>query len=171
MGARFLGVTASWGVVAAPDTASAQGRIWLGYDQEEGEAPDLRARAVSGGREARGGSAAYGAGPAPCWAARGWPLRCAREKGCAGLAQRKKNQRPTRPAGGQSRVGQKQGNEMKKRKFISFHFFQSKSKYNFNSIRNLTSNQAIQNIMQQHECTLIVVDLIFGFIFNKIIIS
>ena len=54
--------------------------------------------------------------------------------------------------------------------FFKF-FFKASSKCNFNSIRNPTSNQAIQNNMQRHECTFMVVDLIFGFIFNKIIIS
>jgi len=64
--------------------ATARDRVRLGYEQEEEEAPDLRARAVSGRREGARRVSGRAAGPAAVWRARekaSWAAAQAEGKG------------------------------------------------------------------------------------------
>jgi len=81
---RYLGVTAPR-VVAAPDSAASAWRWSLSRPwRKEGEAPDLRARAVSGRREGARRVSGRAAGPAAVWRARekaSWAAAQAEGKG------------------------------------------------------------------------------------------
>ena len=81
----------------------------------------------------------------------GW-LQSKAERASAGKKQ-------SRPADGKAGPQAETEDGEESYSFIFLIFFKASSKCNFNSIRNPTSNQAIQNNMQRHECTFMVVDL------------